>query len=306
MKEQLPLNELFQGYAAGCLGRKDFEGRVFQYILDNHRRFRLYDWTREQCSDYLSWLYPRLSRAIDLYRDRGSSFDAYIASMVYWSSREYRTRMAARQVTEYTCWKARAEESEEVRSPEPEYAAPLPPAQKFSNPRQILILILKSYFFVSEDFLDRAAPALGMETERLRHLVEELRERRLKREEEVRGLRERIHGQYYRCLSFERKLASLPEGSILYERMRDRLNRGRVRLAAMKARLAGIRLDPTNGQIAEVLRIPKGTVASNLHALREKWRTPVSQDAAAEKPEGPENPLVSGGGHSCPKGTEQL
>ena len=41
---------------------------------------------------------------------------------------------------------------------------------------------------------------------------------------------------------------------------------------SMKRRLEGIRFDATNRQIAEIMGIPKGTVDSNLHIVRERWR----------------------------------
>jgi DNA-directed RNA polymerase specialized sigma24 family protein len=257
--------------------RKNFEGRIFQHILDNYRRFQLYNWTKEQCSDYLSWLYPRLRRAIDLYRDMGSSFDAYISSIVRWTAREYRRRLQEHRVTEYSCWKARAEEVE-AHSPEPEYMAMSAwRAPRLSKPRQVLMLLLKSYFFVSDSFIVRAAPALGLEEEELRSLIGELRKRRVKREEDIRLLKEQLHSQYYRCLSFERKLELLPKGTILHERMGERLVRARTRYAAMRERFSKTRFDPSNRQIAELLQIPKGTVDSTLRNLKERWRNRESQ-----------------------------
>jgi DNA-binding NarL/FixJ family response regulator len=47
----------------------------------------------------------------------------------------------------------------------------------------------------------------------------------------------------------------------------------------MRKRLTGIRLDATNQQIAEVLGISKGTVASGLFALR--TRIKINEEAAA-------------------------
>jgi DNA-directed RNA polymerase specialized sigma24 family protein len=270
MQEQLPLNELFKKYTAGLLTKKEFEGRIFQHILDNYHLFRLQTWTREDCGDFLSWLYPRLSRAIDLYRDLGASFDAYIGSMVRWTAREYRSRQADHRATEYACWLAKAEDMM-VHSPEPEYPS-AKPAPAFTNRRQILILLLKSYHFVSDDFLARVAAAIKMELEEVRRMVEELRDRRHKREEEIEGLRQRIHCQYYRCICFERRLGALREGSVLHGKMAERLVRAKTRLGGMKRRLGHLRFDATNRQIAEVLNIPKGTVDSNLYALKAKWR----------------------------------
>jgi hypothetical protein len=271
MRNLLPLNDLFEQYSGGHLKKKQFEGLIFESILKNHQRFHLYDWKRDDYVDYICWLYPRISRAIDNYRETGSSFDAYISALIRWSAKEYRFRLADHHVTESTAWTLRSSEMQ-VHSSEPEYLnsnsnsnSKLKPV---TNPRQILMLLLKSYYFVSDDFLDRIAPSLGMEKDKLHLIVNNLRNLRTRREEEIRSLRERIHCQFYRCITFEKRLCAVPEDSAHYAKMKSRLARARLRLVAMRKRLTGIRLGATNRQIAEVLGIPKGTVDSNMSALR--------------------------------------
>jgi hypothetical protein len=92
MKNDKPLSDLYQLYITEKLSKKDFEGMIFQHLLDNSEHFRIFRGNRERWSDFLSWLYPRLVKAIDLYRDLGSSFDAYITSLVYSAAKEYRCR----------------------------------------------------------------------------------------------------------------------------------------------------------------------------------------------------------------------
>ncbi|GHV25163.1 hypothetical protein FACS189498_3150 [Spirochaetia bacterium] len=276
MNENQPLNDLYKKYSEGTLERKEFEGAVFQHILNNYRLFRLYPWTRDQCSDFLSWLYPRLSRAVDLYHNTGSTFSAYISALVYWNAREYRSKMADHRITEYACWRARAEEME-VHNNEPEYGEITSPkiAGPVSNPRQVLVLILKSYCFLSDEFLARVSPAVGMAPEELKEMIGELRKVRIKREEDIRLLRERIHNQYYRCISFEQRFRAASEGTAFYEKMQGRLERAKLRFGSMKKRLAGYRLEASNREIAAVLRLKKGSVDSSLYVLKSKWKDRV-------------------------------
>jgi FixJ family two-component response regulator len=53
--------------------------------------------------------------------------------------------------------------------------------------------------------------------------------------------------------------------------MKQRGEKARKRLEGMRNRLASIRTDPTNRQVAEVIGISKGSVDSGLHALKTKW-----------------------------------
>ncbi|MDR0450671.1 MAG: hypothetical protein LBH26_05350 [Treponema sp.] len=300
MQNILALNELYHQYVAGGLGRKEFEGIIFRIILKNIQYFYFADWDKDECVDYLCWLYPRLSNAIDNYREKGYSFSTHIIALVRYSAKEYRSRQADHYITEFAAWTVHAAELE-VRNREPEYLAEpplkraaLPPeplkraarpasgnpaktagfppeSSLVSNPRQILLLLLKSYYFVSDDFLERIAPAVGMETEKLREMIEKLRDWRSRREEAVRVLRERIVCQFYRCLVFEKRLRSAAEGTARHDQLAKSLKRARDRLAGMRKRLSGIRVDATNQQVADLLGITKGAVASNLYALWNRY-----------------------------------
>jgi hypothetical protein len=278
------LNNLYREYSLGLLEKKQFEGMIFSSILKNYYRYHLFGWNKEQCSDYFSWLYPRLSRAVTMYKDKGASFSNYISTLVRWTAKEYRSRQIEHSITENAAWSAQAGDLW-VYNGEPEYGeepglndSPVHTVlckrdgNTVSNPRQLLILFLKSYYFISDDFLDRSASSLGIDREKLRFLVNELRSLRLKRDEEVRELKERIHLQFYRCMAFEKRLLRVHENTGLFLEIQGKLDRARRRLRAMKKRLQGIKLDATNRQIARVLNVPKGTIDSNLHALREWWK----------------------------------
>ncbi|MDR3144969.1 MAG: hypothetical protein LBU21_01705 [Treponema sp.] len=307
MQNNLSLEAYYQQYVQGRLSKKQLEGIIFQFVLKNYKRFHLYNWSKEDCIDYLCWLYPRIGRTIDRYRFCGSSFDGYIRSLIHWSSKEYRVKESNKRFMENAYWDTTAAEMV-VCSQEPEYSEPdhaeadqsetdyaeaeraLKPV---SNPRQILVLLLKSYYHVSEDFIGRIAPAIGIEKEKLILMIETLRKRRYERDEHVRHLRERLHGQYYRCISFERRLSTVTEGSSREALIRYGLEKSRLRIKALRKRLKSIRLDATNRQVAEILGVPKGTVDSSLFALKSRQKNPALR--AAEEP-GAANRVFETGG----------
>jgi biotin operon repressor len=300
MQNILALNELYHQYVGGSLGRKEFEGTIFSIILKNSQYFYFGDWDKDEYIDYLCWLYPRLSNAIDNYREKGYSFSAHIIALVRYSMKEYRSRQADHYITEFAAWTVHAADRE-VHSREPEYSAepspgPAPvltgpsgkvetlaagrPAEmikappekaRVNNPRQILLLLLKSYYFVSDDFLERIAPAIGVEAKEIKQMIEKLRDWRAQRDELVRVLQERIFCQFYRCIVFEKRLRAASEGTVRYEKLSKNLKGARERLANMRKRLSGIRVDATNQQVADLLGITKGAVASNLYALRNRY-----------------------------------
>jgi hypothetical protein len=271
MQNRLSLDELHQNYVLGVLNKKEFEGLIFKHILANYQQFYLPDWSKDKCIDYLCGLYPRLTLAIDAYKNVGASFERYIKSKLYWFVKERRSRESDHLVTEYACWEAWSADKDSFMDPvEPEYQDLWAMRTVVSNPRQILILLLKSYFFVSDEFACRIAPFIGVQPEKLIELLDELRSRRFDRDQEIRKFRERLHSQYYRCIAYERRLKARSEDSAHHQRMKGQLKRARERYISMKKRYAGVNVDATNRQIAEVLGIPKGTVDSNLYAVKQK------------------------------------
>ncbi|MCL2832650.1 MAG: hypothetical protein FWD78_05735 [Treponema sp.] len=287
MQNKSSLTELQAEYACGKMERKILEGLIFQYLLNNFERYRLFNGNRDKWVDFVGWLYPRLSRAVDLYRETGATFDTYISSIVRWSSKEYKAREADHYNIEMTCWKARAEDMElpsmELHSPEPDYdeedsrlwtaqtkTGILFPLMNLSS-RQILILMLKSYYFVTESFLKKVAETIDIKENDLQAMIDKIHTLRSKKEDKIHLCKERAYSQYYRCLTFQKRLLTAMPGTARYEKMENYLERSRIKFKIMKQRLARMRLDASNQQIAEVMNLPKGTVDSVIHGIREKW-----------------------------------
>jgi RNA polymerase sigma factor (sigma-70 family) len=272
MKNDILLSALYRDYQNGRIGRKVFEAKLMSEIarrapsMVRHGR-------KKDFPDFIAWLYPRIASAIGNYRDNGSSFDAYIASSVNSAYKEYQSRIRVHRMTEKTVLTFKEYEKHEeneavcLAERDDEKKPPFSPVQ---NPRQILVLLLKSYYFLSGDFISRVAPALGMDEENINMLVTELRELRTAREQEIHDLRERVYAQFYRCLSFQSHASSAPAGSALEKRYNSYLERGLKRLNAMRETLRTFHADASNQEIAKVLGVSKGTVDASLHKVRKR------------------------------------
>jgi len=273
-----PLSDFYRLYIEGNLPKKIFEGRIFQHLLNNFEKFRMFNGDRERWNDFLSWLYPRFARAIDLYRDLGSSFDAYITGLVNSAAREYRFRETDHNITEYVCWRAKAEENILFEN-EPEYLeekkdVPIPDD---INPKQVLFLLLKSYFFVTNEFIEQVAKAIGMDISVVQGMIDELRKRRSEKEAEIMDLKERIHCQHYRCLAYEKRMLNAQPGTEHHEIMKKRFERAKKRYKTMRKRLGGMRMSASNRMIADILGIPRGTVDSSLFAIRNRLASGIEE-----------------------------
>jgi hypothetical protein len=273
MQDHLPLDSYLSRFIDGEIGKKELEGLIFAHVLGNYRDFSLAEWEEDECVDFLCWLYPRISRAVDNYHYEGASFTAYIASIVRLSSKEYLFREREHWLVEKTYWKA-AWEDLAVHSREPDYTADIihterPPFKSINNPRQALILLLKSYNFVNDEYIERAAPAIGISKETLSALVEDLRKIRMNQDCAIRNLRERIYGQYYRCKTFERRMKAVHVNSARHSLLEKRLDRAEQRLKNMKKALRALKTGASNRQVATILGLSKGAVDSSLHTVKD-------------------------------------
>jgi hypothetical protein len=149
------------------------------------------------------------------------------------------------------------------------------------NRKQVLLLLLKSYFFVSDEYVEKVAGTIGMKVDVIQNMIAELRKRRCEKEAQIRNLRERLHCQHYRCLAYQKRMIKAQSGTDYYERMKGRYERAKKRYNAMKKRLGGMRMAASNRMIAEVLGVPRGTVDSSLSAIKNRMSARGATHSAA-------------------------
>jgi len=290
MQNLLTLNELYAKYTAGLLTKEAFEVAIFKIIKKNISLLGLGEWNREERDDFISSLYLRINRAINRYQETGSSFEIYINTLVRLSAKEYCVNRARSYVKETAAWITQipdmyvCEHETEYNESSGDETKKGGKSIKLKNPRQLLILILKCCNQVTEDFLEKVSPQLDIEPERLNTMINRLKKQREKRVMEFSLMRERISCQLYRCIFYQKELESLTENSIIAQRIRKRLEHGRIKLKRMRRRLTRVRLDPSNLQIAKLLGLSKGTVDTVLYNLKAHATPPVKalQDEAGK------------------------
>jgi DNA-directed RNA polymerase specialized sigma24 family protein len=266
MQLVVSLNGLYSDYLAGLRDKKDIEEAIFK-VLKSETRL-LPGWNADDYRDYISWLYPRISRAINSYCETGSTFESYIYSLVRMTAKEYRAKLLRNYTAESAAWITQIPDMY-AHEPEPEYFEDTGKITlKIGNPRQLLILVLKCCSYISPDFVEKISPIVGVQPDELVRMFNWLREQRKKRDHEINRLRELANFQFHRCLYYEQTLRAMPEENAFTKRMRERLERRRKGLANTRKKLAQLHSDPANCQIAELLGISKGAVDSTLYNMK--------------------------------------
>lgn len=277
-----PLSSIYRLFKAGVINARELENRVFNYISESrNREFGLFFRNRCERIDFLGEFFPRLRRAIERYNSDWATFDAYIATTLRYAYREYRALAKRQQILQCVGF------DESVREPETDAAAPetadgdepqdepQPDPFRIGSPQHALIILLKSYYFVTDGLIAKAAPAIGLDADVLAGMVDRLHGLRLKKEEHRKRLANAVHCQYYRNLFYERRLAFQYKDTEAYDRFSMRLDRGRQRLERLRVRLRALRMEATNAEVAALLGIPKGTVDSRVSLIKSRLSSNV-------------------------------
>jgi DNA-directed RNA polymerase specialized sigma24 family protein len=249
----------------------DLAPRVLSYP---RRRF---GWDEDACSEFYAWFHPRLLRVLGRFRDQGRPFESYLVSVLHWQARSFARRfrreeqawtMGPRLVAAGAADDAAEDAAEDAAPARP---APLPPLAPFGDAdrRALLFLVLKCCRSFDPSWLAAVTSATGVAPRRLAGLVELLQAGREPSERRLEALRLRRNGAFSRARTLEHALARATDPAEV-EALRRRLEAARRCLAAAVERMARVRRDPTNREVARALGVPKGTVDCSLFLLKRR------------------------------------
>ena len=275
MGETNSMEGLLQGFRAGAWKQAEFEQRAMGYLLENPHRFSLKTLHPEDRIDFISFYFPRFRKAVELYRDTGHSFDAYIHRSIQFALRDYKEEEQLNHEEERRLWhqsevaSGRELETDLVQESNQGYTNE-DTAIIIRNPRQVLLLALKSYRYISPDFSRRIARALEIEPYKLEQWIQEIRIKRAKIDERIDLLQGAIQLCYIKKLRYEQQLTNNDLEDLAKTKLEWRAARNLQKLENLSVRLEKIKKSASNQILAEVLQIPKGTVDANLFALKQK------------------------------------
>lgn len=267
-----PLSLYYKQYTDGNFGKRELEANIFKHLLESaNGAYGMFFKNKSDRIDFLCWFYPALRRTINRYDSKLASFSAYTATTLRYAFRYYKRRKHKRAAAEIDCWNA---SSDDVFVCEPEMSDEAgevdSSVRSLNSPKQVLLVLLKSYYYASDSLVNKTAATIGMNPEIVGKMVDMLRSLQIKKIERLNKLTCAAHGLYYRCLNYEKTLYEKNENAHLTGMISLRLDKSRKRLATMRARLKSMRIEATNSELSEVLGLPKGTIDSRMAAIKSK------------------------------------
>lgn len=277
-----PMDTLLMEFRAGQLTRPEFERKVIAHLVDNPHRFSLKLLHPEDRMDFISFYFPRFRKALENYRNTGHSFDAYIHRSIQFALRDYRKEEQLNHEEELRLWHQSEGSSGtgEANCLVLDMDGPYDhndTATRIRNPRQVLLLTLKAYRYISPDFAQKVARSLGIEPGKLEQWIHEIRLRRAKIDERIDALQASIQLCYIKKLRYEQQLAITGTEPLAKTKLEWRAAKNLQRLEQLSAKLEKMKKTASNQTLAEVLQIPKGTVDANLFALKQRCKAQHQQ-----------------------------
>jgi hypothetical protein len=235
--------------------------------------------SEDDCGDFYLFFYPRLLRTIDRFQDRGKPFEWYFNSVLRWHYKVYCTRKrraqtrwaAARNVLFWELPEAGLTVCTPAVSGESGYR--IIPLDWFGGSREstcrrrILFLALKNARHLDDSAINWIAGLTGIDEAHLTGMVERLRANLYKRELRLHKLYRRQNRLFTKIFLLQRDLLWEVDPQIKAG-LALSLCELRMKLRLLQRKIRRVRLHPSNREIAELLRIPKGTIDTSLYWLR--------------------------------------
>jgi len=239
---------------------------------------RRFGWDEDACSEFYLFFHPRLLRVLSRFRDQGKPFESYLTAVLQWQARSF----VRRRKKDERAWVMGfrlspdggpaagpdpVEAPDRARSPALELRGA--PPLRVGDRRGLLYLVLKCCRRLDAGELAAAAEATGVEPRLLARLVEQLRAGTEAAESRLEKLRERRNRAFSEARLLEAELAGETEPGTV-EALRLRIAAANRRMSTAVARMARVRRDPTNREVARALGVPKGTVDCSLFLLKRR------------------------------------
>ena len=299
--------------------KQELVGATAAYVFSNLKCIlgSSYPSDEDVRSEFILWLYPQLSRIVERFDPKKAAFSTYVSVGVKYRyirfcaerARASEIRFAAESEEKNFCdgyniedednalcacesssryGAACARQEEEAGAPPRalELAARSDSAKKRMM-RDVLLLALKSAFYLSEELIEKVSAFCEIPREDFERLLESVRRDYGKRQGIYEDLRLRKYHYYIRAFSCRKRIndnqgiwgASGAENTRTAEKELVFCDKQSARL---QCKMEKLQRNPSNRYLAELLGMPRGSVNSALARIKKRVYPLEDGDSAGE------------------------
>ena len=232
----------------------------------------------EKSKFYLSF-YNRIERLIKHFTYKGIPFETFLNQTLKWHIKTY----LEKEKNEKKLMAVNIQEAEiqirDLLSHDPgkknRENTHLTLKGKASRKR-LLYLVLVDSPHITDLEMKTFSELTGYEYDWLLYLRDILNKRLFSRSERLTRLREKRNNTYMKLL-YKQSRYSDEVNTEKREKLFDQIKRLKKRLDDTRHEISRVPCRPTHGEVAELLKVPKGTVDSGLHYFRKKYNTTINK-----------------------------
>lgn len=291
MKKEIdPLTEHILKWQNDGNGYAEIIKEASQFVLD-YPRINC-GWDNDKCSDFYLFFYQRLLRLIKAFEYQGISFQALLKNTIIWQMNSfYRQNKVSKNMNhciKYDCMLQAdavydSSPLKELKvTPDARYRLTMNREGEIENDRikkRLVMLALKNANYIDETYIRKISELTGYSNCWLSDSVFQLRSQSEFRRGRLEVYSNRANKAFLELCQIHRELGlccSPAEHQILNRKLEVLKKR---MLRACRGRNS-VLTNPTNCEIAGIMRMPKGSIDSGLYSLRAKLTTPAESDDA--------------------------
>lgn len=282
----LTVNKIFLQYRAGYYTREETVSRLLAEIFKSPRYYNLEYLSEDEISNFLLWILPHVSRLLDSYDEKTSSFITYFTSAIRlrvkgWKRQCIKDTVLQNVLDTYHYKESNYDEcivSEQSFS----YATdkkidinlktPLSKRQTLT----ILVLSLRSIFTLNQNIIDTIPSLTGISREKFEQYIHTIKEKMKGKKQNYDELERRINRDYILTQQYEVELQNIKPDTAHYETLKRKYFFYRERLYKLRKMRVKCKLIPSNRLIEETLNIPIGGTR-RIIANAEKYINQIQQ-----------------------------
>jgi len=236
-------------------------------------------------SEFLCRFYPRIPSMIFRFKYQGKPFESYLNVTLKWQLKTFISRKLKANTEQkvFTCrnfWATEEERYGAVAEIPPSFSPKLRETlqigknDKIKDPaisKRLLYLTLKGLTKDNISLVEHVANLTGYDRKWLFHCLEALENKRELKISRLKKLQSKRNSQFFKIYRIHRKLLheSEPAKKLL---LADKLLIEKKRLQLAISEIRSIPLAPTHQDIADVLKVPKGSIDSGIYYLKNALR----------------------------------
>lgn len=251
---------------------------------------RVYKWSEDECSDFFSYFFPKIEKMIDTFEVRDIPFEVYLIKTLRLQIKTFAAKktsdalsmriLANREFWPYdkiinsiACCEGNPSYSSDNGGTVSLFLGKILSGQAQGISRdstlrkRILMLTLKNINSVGGDELSAIAALLGLEKQWLTDASDILREKMENKIGRKRMLEER-RNRYFSRLCLLHELYCIYCSADEREKLNADIARVKTCIDKVTLKIDMLQIEPTHQDIADVMKIPKGSVDSGLFYLK--------------------------------------